>query len=60
MGEAMLHQCDFMDCRAREKSMKAWAYKVVIPCTCARGKVIGPVLIVVMDTIIAKSGDLGT
>ena len=33
---------------------------VVTPCTCARGKVIGFVAVIIVDTKITKSGDLGT
>ena len=35
--------------------------KIITPRTCARGKMIGyVVVVVVVDTKIAKSGDLGT
>ena len=34
-------------------------YAIVIPRTCARGKVIGRVVVVIVDTKIGKSGDLG-
>ena len=33
---------------------------IIIPRACARGKVIGLVVVVVVDTKIAKSGHLGT